>query len=318
MSRILTHFPARLIAITSQDGMDEDCLDLYQAAKNLPGPTTKGKVKDALGISVNGPINPAFPNVISAFDRDGVPLVVKLLSFGADLPFSLSQPARGIAVAAEIEACRSITGLKLDGLVHYRSETVIIDDHQGLAVGTGEWNALIAPRYVETVATAPQLEQAVLQRGYSRIKGALTLLHTNASLVHMDVKAGNIFIDSSGLWFLGDHGSCRPAMSPIFTASLELNPYELTFNKTLAHDSMDFVQLCVTIAMLLDIDTVSTLRAEDSTRVSPDRVEIKLQSIQDQSFRDEVLQDFRTNLTLVQDHLAQATELHSGQVGTRT
>ena len=131
MSLILTHFPACLIAITSQEGMDNDCYDLYLAAKNLPGPTTKGKVKDALGISVNGPINLAFPNVISAFDRDGVPLVVKLLSY-FDLPFSLSQPARGIAVAAEIEAYRSITKLQLDGLVHYRSETVITHVSQGL------------------------------------------------------------------------------------------------------------------------------------------------------------------------------------------
>lgn len=303
MSRILTHFSSRLIAITSQDDTDEDCYDLYLAAKNLPGPTTKGHIRSALGISVNGPISMAYPNILSAVNSSGVPLVVKLLRYG-QLPFSCPETERRQAIDAEIEACRLIAHHNLDGLVHYKHQIVSITDSGGLGVGIGDWKALIAPRFVESVDAVPQLDEAVLQSGYFRIKEALTQLHEQAQLVHMDVKACNVFIDSAGLWFLGDHGSCRRAMSPIFTASLELNPYKLTFNKTLAHASMDFVQLCVMIAMLLDITSVSNIQDDDSGKACATKVRGKLESIVIEEFRQQILQDYDKNLKLVQDHLA--------------
>ena len=303
MSRILTHFSSRLIAITSQDGTDEDCYDLYLAAKNLPGPTTKGHIRSALGISVNGPISMASSNILSAINSSGVPLVVKLLRYG-QLPFSCPETERSQAIDAEIAACRLIAFHKLDGLVHYNHQIVSTTDSGGLEVGIGDWKALIAPRFVESVDAAPQLDEAVLQSGYFRIKEALTQLHEQAQLVHMDVKASNVFIDSAGLWFLGDHGSCRRAMSPIFSATLELNPYKLTFNKTLAHASMDFVQLCVMIAMLLDINSLSNLLDDDSVKACASKVRGKLESILKEEFRQQILQDYDKNLKLVQDHLA--------------
>ena len=306
MSTIISRFSTRLIVITSctsEDVLDEECYNLYFDAANLPGSLTRRTILREHNISVNGPLNPTYPNILSAVDSDGTPSVIKLLTY-AELSVSCSIEARRESIDAEIKACTAITQKKLDGLVHYRLVTVHVHDTRGLTVAQGEWNGLLAPQLIYSLAVTPQLNQGLLKSGYVRIKQALEELHTATNLVHMDVKAANVFVNHSGLWFLGDHGSCRSAMSPIFTATVDLNPYKLILGKTPAHFSMDFVQLCVMIAMLLDIKEVASLRDDGAVYVNATKVENRFLEIHDTNFRDLISRDFRDNLKLVQDHLA--------------
>ena len=105
--------------------------------------------------------------------------------------------------------------------------------------------------YHSSLTQVPQCSLKLLYRGYLRIKKALYLLH-GLNLVHMDVKSDNVFVDEDGICNLGDFGSARAPGTSCWTFTDFLNPYQLVQLKTKVVPSIDFVCLCVMIAVEMD------------------------------------------------------------------
>ena len=59
------------------------------------------------------------------------------------------------------------------------------------------------PHYTKTLAEVPQLSERAIARNIPRMISALEWIHSK-NLVHMDVRAPNIFVRYDGCWVLGD------------------------------------------------------------------------------------------------------------------
>ena len=80
-------------------------------------------------------------------------------------------------------------------------------DRSGVAVARrhGALTALLMQRHPACLAELPQLSGEVIVRGARQLLCALTSLHAmhgarESSWVHMDVKAANVLVSSSGDW----------------------------------------------------------------------------------------------------------------------
>ena len=215
----------RLAVISSIDA----AVDLYNDAKRMPGTITKASVFDTLGIRINGPIVEGHPHILSAASSSGMALAVKILDSSC--------------AAAEVEACQKLCLGGYDAppsevyLLNCSSTTLNHVDSQESNIlnrAPGSYQALVMPRYATTVAELPQLTETAIVAGILRLKTAVDYVHSKG-LVHMDVKAANVFVDSVGGWVLGDFGSCVSNGKPVRSCTYMFHP---AGKKLLASDAI--------------------------------------------------------------------------------
>lgn len=109
---------------------------------------------------------------------------------------------------------RAVTLLRLDTTpvdsafvpTQIQSVKVYPDHAKSLHLGAGSYDALKMPWFTTSLQQLPQLSHELLCRGGRRLQQAVSAMH-EVKLLHTDLKASNVFVDSSGDWFLGDFGA---------------------------------------------------------------------------------------------------------------
>ena len=153
------------------------------------------------GLRINGPMTESYPTVLSGASPSGVPVAIKiLLASSSEMNICESLQLRGFSEETQT-ATGMINGSLIDILHHDTSDVA------AFGRAPGHFKALVMPRYVCTLAQLPQLHDDALATGGEAMCAALDYVHSK-SLVHMDVKASNVFINGQGRWHLGDFGSC--------------------------------------------------------------------------------------------------------------
>ncbi len=296
---IANRYSQQLQAVLSVGSIDP-CIDLYNTVKELPSSFTRGVIEADLKISINGPMSLAQPNILIAADLiQGKFLYIKLLSIPETLT-SQSLQSRKNAVDAEIAACTTLSEANIPGLVKCDVVKVHVQHVEDLKVSLGEWAALKMKRYMSALADTPQLSEDWLYRGFIRIYEALKAMH-ELKLVHMDVKSDNVFVDENLQWDLGDFGSARAIGVPMWSCTEVLNPYTIPANATVI-PAMDYVLLCVMIAIEVSKNDWKHLCGQRQ-KVQVDLIRARLNSIQDDHFKEEVVALFDENLETVLRHL---------------
>lgn len=197
LNRISSSYSSSMI--TCCRSVDLAC-DLYRRVKDLPETFTRLCFSKDLEIEVNGDASLDNPNLLSAVDAEGVPLVIKVLRTKGD-NLSLTEADRLKEVTREKESC-DILNLAHPEVAFVTTSLVSVNHTMGITL-----HALRMPRYPTTVALSPHFPIAVLVREGARMIDTVQYMH-DRGLVHMDIKGANIFCDMNGHWFLGDFGSC--------------------------------------------------------------------------------------------------------------
>jgi hypothetical protein len=294
----MKRFPYYLIA---RVGDDEACLELYSEMKELPATFTRGRIQEDLNVSINGPLH-GLKSVLSAMDNEtGRRYLIKLLS-PPELNVSVTYAEKQEAIQLEVSSCKTVTDAAIDGLVTSYVVKVRVENSQGLSVSIGEWFALKMRHYHSSLTQVPQLSPKLLYRGYLRMKNALIGLHS-LNLVHMDVKSDNVFVDEEGIWNLGDFGSARAPGSLCWTFTDVLNPYQLVQLKTKVNPSMDFVCLCVMIAVEMEKESWKTRLCGVHQKVQRDFIAQSLKGIEDMKFREDIVALLDKSYSIVLDTL---------------
>jgi hypothetical protein len=297
ISRVAKQFPNHMLAALRAGS--NACVDLYETVKVLPSSFTRGVIQSDMKISINGPMSLAQPNILLAADLDTEKLLlIKLLRI-PETTSSQSTLSKKDAVTAEIEACTNLTKENILGLVKCDVVEVTVHHSEGLNVSPGEWAAIKMDRYMSSLTETPQLSEKVLYRGFSRILKALKAMHA-LGLVHMDVKSDNVFVDVDLNWDLGDFGSTRKIGTQVWSYTKVLNPYAIPVKATQI-PSMDYVLLCITIAVELKKDHWKDLCGQQQN-VQERLILERLNSIQDVHFKREVVDLFEHNFKIVQEH----------------
>lgn len=204
MKRLLLHFSTQMQAM-SLPSVDPDVAStFYRKVKDLPGTETCMNIAEQSRISINGPWLPEHPHLLTAVDLDN----------GSLLAFKLLPPVSPHQKDAAQSEKRALKLLKLDktpvadALVptHLHVVKVSLEHARGLELEAGSYDALRMPWYTASLHHLPQLSDELLLRGGRRLQQALRAMH-EVNLLHTDVKAANVFVDSSGAWFLGDFGA---------------------------------------------------------------------------------------------------------------
>ena len=120
-------------------------------------------------------------------------------------------------------------------------------------------------------------------------------------LVHMHVKADNVFLEGDCTWDLGDFGSARKVGDRIWSYTKEFNPYAIPDDATVI-PALDYVLLGVMIAVELKKDQWKDLCGKKQN-VQVNLVMERLSSIEDNAFKKEVVELFEDNLQIVTEHL---------------
>ena len=299
VEKVWRSYSWRMIAIA---GDATACRSLYEEIKSLPATFTRGIIQRQLNISLNGPISGQTLILSACHNVTGVAFIIKLLR-PPQLMQSADQDMIKDAVDNEVEASEAVTSARIPGLVMTEAVQVQVTDSTGIDVSEGVWTALKMPYYHFSLINAPALSQHLLQRGFHRLRTALQRMH-ELQLVHMDVKSDNVFIDgNTGDWFLGDFGSTRKINSPCWTFTEALHPYKLVRFVSNSIPAMDFVSLCVMIAVQMEKTTWKDALCGDEQTVQEGLIVSRLKTLENVDFRNDIVKTFEENFRLVVDHL---------------
>lgn len=105
------------------------------------------------------------------------------------------------------------------------------------------------PRFGSSLASLPQLPNALLLQGGRRLQVALRHMHAKG-LVHADVKSSNCLIDVEGRWYLADFGSSIPIGDKVLSSTETWSPESIVGQ--IAYERHDWALLLVLLAVELD------------------------------------------------------------------
>ena len=225
-------------------------LNLYRMIKELPATLTRTIIRDQLQIRVNGALSLGKPHILGAAHTHGAQLVVKLLFL--DTNDYRPTPVKLAQIANEIACCTALsTGNEPSNLALVPCRVEIVDVPKEFELQSrqrGTFNALVMPRYLQSLAKSPELSEEHLVIQFSRLVEALDYVHRK-DYVHMDVKADNIFMDSDGRFFLGDFGSACKKGDDITSTTAAF--YHSKIIGTKALPQYDWYMLLVTLLIEL-------------------------------------------------------------------
>ncbi|KAL3155946.1 hypothetical protein ABBQ32_012942 [Trebouxia sp. C0010 RCD-2024] len=204
MERLLLNFSAQMQAVSLPSVNPDHACTLYRKVKDLPGTETCVNIAEQSRISINGPWLPTHPHLLTAVDLDsGSLLAFKLLP-----PVSPHQKDAAQSEKRAVKLLRLDTTPVADALVPTQIHAVKVSPEHVLALelGADSYDALRMPWYTASLHQLPQLSHELLLRGGRRLQQAVRAMH-DVRLLHTDVKAANVFVDSFGAWFLGDFGA---------------------------------------------------------------------------------------------------------------
>ena len=206
------------MSYVADDPTGERAYEIYLDYENLPKTLTCHAVEEALGVTLSVPCMSADkPFLLAAAESDGRPAMVKVLTTQKKvaelcmerdvlriLDFSGTQP--GLVQARCVEVHVSSTEIEVQQgsnvIPKKEGKKSSISDHKLVY-------AILMPRYVTNiVANFPKSRVDVLKVQFRKLLGALNYIHDNG-IVHLDIKAHNIFVNGNGEWVLGDFGSCK-------------------------------------------------------------------------------------------------------------
>lgn len=229
--------------------MDVDkALYIYEEMKLLPKSFTCAVIEKELNIQVNGPVfGDSKPFLLSGNDKYSRPIMIKLLRVNPDSLLSFERKQEEIRM--EIEACR-LLNLNESTLALVKEQVVVV--HVPLVhaneVGcrSGDISAIIMPRYTCSLAVSARYPHETLLRQGRRLFEALEFIHAKG-LVHMDVKADNVFVDTNGDFFLGDFGSCKFIGDEVSSSTNIF--YHSNLNGCKAHPKIDLFMFLVMLTI---------------------------------------------------------------------
>ena len=296
LSKIMTVFPLQMLAAA---GDVDACISLYYQVKSYPENTTCGAIQDQMNLSINGPIS---PKILTGLDRDtGYRYMIKLLR-PDDMVINSPDDYIKASIDAEVEACNLVNKSDCDCLVKCEVVMINVEYTKGLEISTGEHTALKMRHYFSSLDKVPQMSEKLLFQGFERMVQALESMHS-LGLVHMDVKPDNVFCNDKTVWFLGDFGSARKIGTEVWSFTGVFNPYRLTHFKTIAIKSMDYVLLCVLIAVELLKEKWKTRLCGDEQCVQPELILKSFSGIQNVDFLNKITSMFKEHYGLVMEHL---------------
>lgn len=201
LRKITLQFAASLI-VSCDD--PESAIDLYRTAALLPNTTTLALIQSATQVTVKGPLNLELPHILTAADRGGRQLIVKILrnqSANYEVPRSVQQEILGFEASLVDQLGLALDAPSPYNLVPRNAVPVPMPppsiESAGDATAVGEFTVLVMPRYICTVASSLRFSFQALFEGGKRMVRALDFLHSRA-IAHLDVKGGNIFVDQPG------------------------------------------------------------------------------------------------------------------------
>lgn len=296
LDKITKLFPMQMFAVA---GDVDACMELYRQAKLYPENTTCGAIENQMNLSINGPIS---PKILTGLDREtGKRYLIKILRPQDTVT---NRPANYVkdSIQIEIEACTTVNLLDCECLVKCEIVNVNVEHIRGLDVSIGCHTALKMRHFFSSLDKVPQMSEILLFNGFKRMVQALKSLHSR-DLVHMDIKSDNVFCDDETVWFLGDFGSTRKVETAAWSFTEVFNPYKLYHNKTKVIKSMDYVQLCVMIAVELNKEDWKVRLCGNNQRVQQELISNSLSKIDNGEFGQNVQKLFQEHYQLAMEHL---------------
>lgn len=179
-------FASRLLATSDA----ENALSLYEDAQLIPGTSTTSILFDQHGLRLNGPFSDQLPpSILTGTRATGQPCIVKLLK-------ALTSSRRSEASVCEelqLAAANAADVPVVEAWVH----TLTLTKEHGWTVkhGPGEYQVLVMPQYCRVVSDLPELEEAAIADGGTRLVQAIEYIHEK-KFVHMDIKVSYAFRNS--------------------------------------------------------------------------------------------------------------------------
>ena len=132
-------------------------------------------------------------------------------------------------------------------LVPSTFENASVDEHQVCG--------LLMPKYDRSLAIdESNISLDVIYRRAKEMETALGYMHSK-SVIHMDIKPANIFIDYQGTWWLGDYGSCVTEGDSILSTTEFFYPTKII--GTPARAAYDWYMLCgVVVSKMMNGDLI--------------------------------------------------------------
>ena len=232
-------FLRRLDVIEDQ----QDALEMYQDAQRTFGTSTKNNIIASHGdLKINGEFE--IPQESSS---------MFYLAWAAGVPCILKFPDTAAVARHESNVCAQITDPRKRNLV----DLELIQFHNLPPRHASQNCALKMPRYTSTLHSCAQgLELGILfQRAAIAVYDGLGAMHT-ANYCHLDVKPGNIFIDSSGQVYLGDFDAALNIGQTVTRTTPTFLPREMAVLQVrgllVATPAVDFGMLACTLMYMLD------------------------------------------------------------------
>ena len=223
----------------------QDALEMYQDAQRTFGTSTKNNIIATHGdLKINGEFE--IPQESSS---------VFYLSWAAGVPCILKFPDSATLARHESNVYTQITDPRKRNLVDLE-----LVEFSNLPPRHASQNcALKMPRYTSTLQSCAQgRELSILyQRAAIAVYDGLCAMHT-AGYCHLDVKPGNIFIDSNGGVFLGDFDAALKVSQTVNRTTPTFLPREMAVLQArgllVAESAVDFGMLACTLMYMLDVD----------------------------------------------------------------
>lgn len=195
MKHVVTTFSSSLLHIRTID----EALELYNLAVSMPKTDTRLAIEQQTHIRISAPLSKGAPQILTATDKDGKPITVKILGFTSTV-----QPEEDVWKKINQLQDQSISFVRAIDFVNVNVPDV--ETASLIKKPAATYRCAIMPRYIGAVSdVAPHSNAVILAQG-TRIKRAIETIHS-LGYVHMDIKLSNFFVSNDGQWFLGDFGS---------------------------------------------------------------------------------------------------------------
>lgn len=204
----------------------------YNLIKNLPSTSTKVILQHKLNLHINGHASMKTPNILTAIDETEEQFIIKILRTDHSIPYNIQR----VEEKQEQETC-ILLGLNKPPVALCPVEVISISHEDR------NYIALKMPRFLCTLQDSPKTFHHTIVSQGRRLIEAIHYMH-DRDIVHMDIKADNIFIGADKMWVLADFGSSKHIRYPITTSNLT---NFVRYKLELAETKLDWLMLLLVL-----------------------------------------------------------------------